>query len=255
MKAGEVVLRYQNVKNIERTDDEDHSKVKRSLQQIENKAYEDVGFLVETRIPSSVPDDVFKDNLESFGFLRSKLVNPLCKKTGGGLLLYYNKSRVEVSEEIIKNDSEQIYVTIQSKEEPRINFSLCAFYMRPYKDIFTYQSQRLVDEWDIRFGNNTPLVGIGDLNLTVSTDINKRITNLVCKAGFGLDVEFEQLIYYNKCLQHNDVLPRTRNIIDVCITKPDFPFDIHCQGTQSLFDLKKEDFHEPLLYTLSLKQN
>lgn len=85
--------------------------------------------ITETHIPSSVPDDLFNIYLKRFAFLRTILINNLCTTDGGGVLIYYNKSKLKPVDSFISSDFENIFVDFVGVVDSSIKFTLNAFYM------------------------------------------------------------------------------------------------------------------------------
>lgn len=210
-----------------------------SLKLINKNEFLDIGVVVETRIPNTIPDKIFEENVRGYGFIRCQHENNQHSFITPGILIYYNTNTVEINNVEIKEDIEQIFCSVTLKNHTDFTFNLAAFYMQSRKkDIFEYQQKQM------------PFIAIGDLNMTVEIDQDK-ITKKLRSSG-TIEISFERMLVYNKVKQLNSVKNDTGGIIDVCFGANIDGLNVESNGNvERLFTFtKKEKFHEPVIYKI-----
>ena len=167
------------------------------MNKTEAHAIEDIGILAETWISNGTRINANESN--KYGILIAHMVKENKIRTGG-VSVYYRKSKVELSNVEIRNDLEQIYCSVKS-EQHKLEFNLCAFYVRNSNEEAKKILVESVKIWDKKIKEEKPFLAIGDNNLYYHMNSKQEVIEIDTNGTIYDFKEFRQFIIRNNFKQ------------------------------------------------------
>lgn len=166
-------------------------------------------------------------------------------------MLYYNTNTVKITNVDIDKDLEQIFVNVESKENPENTFRLCAFYIRKKPlDFGTKQINKSSEKWNEEIKSTDTFIAIGDSNAYYHMNTDNDVIHIK-SSSHTLNIRpYIHFIIRNGFKQMNPFGNFFHNSIDVCLVKSNQKIKIICfkEEESILTPGRTEKAHNPLTY-------